>query len=267
MNVPLWAAAAAAVLGAGITWGVRVGRERAARARRLRSQETERQAFVGTLAAGLAHEMRNPLSTLRMHLELLKEDWASPVTERERAGARRLDGILQETKRLEDTLADFLRFAVKQQLQRAPVDLVTMIRELTDFVGPNLQRHGLRLESSCAPDLPILQADPGLLRHAVLNLLLNACEASRAGDTVTLRAERDGRQVAIRVVDRGTGIEPQHLERIFEVYFSTKPSGTGLGLPTAKRIVEQHGGTISVESAPSRGSTFTIRLPVESNHG
>jgi len=218
--------------------------------------ERDRQAFVGTLAAGLAHEMRNPLSTLRMHLELLKEDWASPVTERERAGHKRLEGILREIKRLEDTLGNFLQFAVEHKLRREPVNLNSLMRELADFVAP---RFSLKVEAE--PQLPLVEGDPGLLRHAVLNLVLNAMEASKPDGTITVRTARNGREVSIQVADQGAGISPEDRARIFEAYFSTKPSGTGLGLPTAKRIVDEHGGRVTVDSAPGRGSTFTIHLP------
>jgi signal transduction histidine kinase len=223
--------------------------------------ERDRQAFVGTLAAGLAHEMRNPLSTLRMHLELLKEDWASPVTERERAGHKRLEGILRETKRLEDTLADFLRFAVEHKFRREPVNLNALMRELAEFMAPRVEAQGLKLASETEPQLPTVEGDPGLLRHAVLNLVLNAVEASSPGGTITMRTARNGREVSIQVADQGAGIAPENLARIFEAYFSTKPSGTGLGLPTAKRIVDEHGGRVTVDSAPGRGSTFTVHLP------
>lgn len=252
---------AGALAGAAIAVAVRRRLEAARRASEEARVEGDRQAFVGTLAAGLAHEMRNPLSTLRMHLELLKEDWAQPVTEREKAGSRRLDGILKETKRLEDTLAGFLRFAVNQELRREPVNLEILARDLADFLAPRLSSLGLRLDAAVARDVPVVQADPGLLRNAVLNLLLNACEASPPGGAVGLRVTRDAAEVAIEVSDQGAGIPAEHLDRIFEAYFSTKPAGTGLGLPTARRIVEQHGGRLEVRSTPGRGSVFTLRLP------
>lgn len=246
--VAILAAAAGAI--AAHLWAER----RAARVRDER--EREREAMVGTLASGLAHEMRNPLSTLRMHLQLLKEDWASPVTERERANARRLDGVLQEIKRLEDTLADFLRFAVQQKLRREPINLHRLVAELIELLSPKLAEP---IVADMPADLPAVEGDPVLLRHALLNLVLNACEA---GGRVTLRAERSGGEVAVHVTDTGGGIAPEHRDRIFEAYFSTKPSGTGLGLPTAKRIVEQHGGRLAFESEPGKGSTFTVVLPV-----
>lgn len=232
----------------------------ARREARLRADhERDREALVGTLASGLAHEMRNPLSTLRMHLQLLQEDWAAPVTEREKANARRLDGVLREIKRLEDTLDDFLRFAVQQRLNRKPVNLHRMIAELLEILAPKLSEFGVRPVDELPPDLPTVEADPALLRHALLNLVLNACEA---GGGVTLRAERRDGEVAIHVVDSGSGIAPEHRDRVFEAYFSTKPSGTGLGLPTAKRIVEQHGGRLTFETEAGRGSTFTVHLPI-----
>lgn len=232
-------------------------RERAARADR----EKEREALVGTIATGMAHELRNPLSTLTMNLQLLKEDWDRPVTEREQRGARKLEVLLRETRRLETVLNDFLRFAAGHKLNLDRVDLNALAGELLDFVQSRAERSGIRLRRDFAPTLPRVDADANLLRQSLLNLLINAQEAMPTGGDITVRTVAADGQVRLSVQDTGPGIPPENLARIFEIYFSTKPSGTGLGLPMARKIVAEHGGTLSVDSVPGRGATFTISLP------
>ena len=151
---------------------------------------------------------------------------------------------------------------MQQKLHREPVNLNRLFRELMEILAPKLAEFGIRPIDEIDPHLPIVEGDPALLRHALLNLVLNACEATEKNGEITLRAERIGGEVAVHVIDRGGGIAPEHRDRIFEAYFSTKPSGTGLGLPTSRRIVEQHGGRLTFESEPGRGSTFTVHLPV-----
>lgn len=222
----------------------------------------EHLAFLGALAAGLAHEIRNPLSTLSVNLQLLREDWEQPVTEKEQRSYRKIQTLLRETKRLEQIVSDFLRFAAGHDLRRETVGLPSLLDEQLEFIGPAAARAGIRIHREVDPALPAVQADAGLLRQALLNLLLNAQQAMPRGGDLTVRARRESENVFVEISDTGVGIPEEIRERIFNVYFSTKPGGTGLGLPTAKRIVEEHGGSITVESAPGRGTTFRVRLPL-----
>lgn len=267
IHVPLWLAmlSTALAFAAGAWLATRIADRR--RQTLARDGEAERRAYVGTLATGLAHELRNPISTIRMHLELLHEDWSRPATEREEHSRKRLEGILREVRRLETSLDDFLRFASEQRLREEPLQLNTMVNELRDFVAPRASSQGVKLEATTAPDLPVVTGDGPLLRHALLNLLINALEATAADGTVRISTGADAGGAYIKVEDSGRGIPSELRERIFEVYFSTKPAGTGLGLPTARKIVEQHGGRIDVESEPGRGSAFTIRLPLNRHAG
>jgi signal transduction histidine kinase len=251
---------AGAAVGAAGAWILaRRARERAERrARRLREQE--QAALVGTIASGIAHEIRNPLSTLRMNLQLLREDWADPITEREQRGRRRIDVLLRETERLESVVSDFVRFASGHAPRLEPTDLNGLAGELLDFLAPQAERARIRLRREFAPDLPRVEVDPNLMRQAVLNLLVNAQQAMPHGGEITVRTESNGEYVRLQVRDNGPGIPLEHRDKIFNLYFSTKPGGTGLGLPMVKKIVEEHQGTVEVESRPGQGAAFTLCL-------
>jgi len=223
-------------------------------------RQEEQAALVGTIAAGLAHEIRNPLSTLRMNLQLLREDWADPITEREQKGKKRIDVLLRETERLENVVSDFVRFAAGHALKLEPTLLNPLAGELLDFVAPQAERAGIAIKRDFDPALPPVDADPNLLRQAMVNLLMNALQAVQRGGRVEVRTRSSPDGVAFSVRDDGAGIPAEHRDRIFSLYFSTKPGGTGLGLPMVKKIVEEHQGRVEVESAPGRGSTFTIWL-------
>lgn len=226
-----------------------------------RQREEEQAALMGAMAGGLAHEIRNPLSTISMNLQLLREEWSNPITEREQRGRKKIDVLLREVKRLEEVLNEFLAFSAGHKLNLAPVQVNDLLGELLDFLAPQAERANIRLRRNLAAGLPRLDADVSLLRSAILNLLVNAQQAMPRGGEIEVSTERDGDRVAISVRDTGEGIAPELLEKIFHLYFSTKPGGTGLGLAMVKRIVEEHGGTIEVRSRPGEGSTFSIRLP------
>ena len=219
-------------------------------------------AFVGALAAGLAHEIRNPLSTLGLNLQLLREDWENPVTEKEARAYRKIQTLLRETKRLEQIVNDFLRFAAGHDLRREPTPLAALLDEQLEFVGPAAARAGVAVRREFGPRLPPVPLDANLIRQAALNLLLNALQAMPRGGELSVRARREGDDAVVEVADTGVGIPAEMRDRIFHIYVSTKPGGTGLGLPTARRIIEEHGGALTVESEVGKGSTFRIRLPL-----
>ncbi len=239
------------------------------RARRLRRrlEEDERRtrgeeihSLVGTMASGIAHEIRNPLSTLRMNLQLLREDWDNPITEREQKGRKRIDVLLRETERMESVVSDFVRIAAGHALRLEPTNLNSLAGELLDFLAPQAERSHVRIVREFARDLPTVQADPNLIRQAVLNLLVNAQQVLPSGGEIRVRTADAGDSVKLSVTDNGPGIPAEHREKIFTLYFSTKPGGTGLGLPMVKKIVEEHHGDIEVETELKKGSTFTICL-------
>jgi signal transduction histidine kinase len=242
--------------------------------------ETERQrrlthlAEMGTLAAGLAHELKNPLSTLKLNLQLLQEDLAAlPGAE---ASRNRAATLWRVADRLTQTLEDFLRYAGRLELHLQPVALNTLVQDLADFLHPQAQASGVRMHTALSPANPVCLLDPHLAKQALFNLLINAVQAmagSSARDGAPAEGGSGGGELIIRtqtgpthaivdIADTGVGIPKENLDRIFQAYFTTKKGGTGLGLPTARRIVEEHRGNITVTSEPGQGTNFRVEFPL-----
>ena len=255
-----------------------------------RAAETERLAELGLLTAGLAHEIKNPLSTLGLNLQLLQEDLEARVaavpgnaaarTSPEARMLRRLTSVSGEAARLREILDDFLRYAGRLEVEKQPTDLGALVEELVDFLSPQAHVAKVRIISPDAGALPPeaqrAQVDTKLLKQALLNLLLNAIQHTPAGGTVRIgvSVEGPGRRstagrlrhkalLRIDVSDTGRGIEPDQFERVFEPYYSRRKGGTGLGLPMTRRIVHAHGGELDLHSVVGEGSRFSILLPME----
>lgn len=225
---------------------------------RLRAQYAE----IAQLAGGLAHEIRNPLSTLQLNLQLLAEDLQDPETTRERRALQRVERLHHEVQRLHGILENFLRFARIRDLDVAPGDLNAVVEEVRDFYEPRAATKSIVIRSQLADDLPRVGLEPDLFKQALLNLVLNAEHAMPAGGELILTTRREGESVVLDVTDTGVGMTEEVRERIFDAFYSTRPSGSGLGLPTTRKIIEGHGGTIDVQSEPGKGSRFTVRLPL-----
>jgi len=225
-----------------------------------RARVAERLAELGTLTGGLAHEIKNPLSTVQLNLQLLAED-VTPDNPAYSRIASRLKTVQKETSRLRDILEDFLRYAGKIELDRHPTDLNALLEELVDFFAPQatLQKARLRLQPSEKP--LVAEIDPKLIKQAVLNLMINGLQAMPGGGELILTAGETDGAALINVIDTGKGIPPDALEKIFHAYYTSKKGGTGLGLAMAKRIVNEHGGRLSVTSEVGKGSAFSVRLP------
>jgi signal transduction histidine kinase len=228
-----------------------------------RTRQAERLAELGTLTGGLAHEIKNPLSTVQLNLQLLREDLLPENPSYSRLVSR-LSTVQQETGRLREILDDFLRFAGRIELDRKPTELNSLLDELVDFFGPQAQAHRVQLRLKRAPEPIVASVDGKLIKQAVLNLMLNGVQAmgERGGDLI-LGASADEDEACIDVIDTGPGITPENVEKIFNAYYTTRKGGTGLGLAMTKRIAEEHGGSVSVTSAPGMGSDFTIRVPLK----
>jgi signal transduction histidine kinase len=251
---------------------LRRARLRARQAER-HARQNERLAELGSLTGGLAHEIKNPLSTIGLNAQLLDEALAEadlPDEQRQRL-RRRLDALAREANRLRDILTDFLQFAGRIKLDPQQHDLVKLIDELSDFFHPQCDQAGVVLRTQL-PQRPVpAQVDDGLLKQAVLNLLINATQAmaehdgapsTGQGPELMLRLDADAEEAQIHVIDTGPGIDAAKLQEIFHPYVSHKAGGTGLGLSTTRRIVEEHGGRITAHSEPGRGSDFVIHLPL-----
>jgi signal transduction histidine kinase len=239
---------------------------------------------LGRLTAGIAHEVKNPLNAMMIHLELLRTKIrsaaAAPAPERVAAGglgladARREDagaaaGVLQhveviegEIRRLDEVVQGFLKFTRPEDLRLQAVSLSTLFEEILPIVEPEARKHHVRVVVDCPADLPAVNGDAAMLRQAFLNLAINACQAMPAGGDLRLTCAPAGNgRVDVRIEDTGVGIPPEHLGRIFDLYFTTKDDGTGIGLSMVYRIVQMHDGEVEVQSTPGRGTTFTIQLP------
>jgi signal transduction histidine kinase len=242
-----------------------------------RARSAERLAELGSMTSGLAHEIKNPLSTIGLNIQLLAEALAELEADAEERGRleRRVGTLQREIERLRDILTDFLDFAGEKKLSPAPTDLNAMIDELADFFHPQAERQKVRIFVTPASQHVEALVDGPLIKQAVLNLLLNALQAMGEPDKQgskqgtreiymrTELGEDDGHPVArLRVADTGPGMDSETVTRIFTPYFTTKSGGTGLGLPTSRRIVEEHGGRIEVHSEQDRGTEFTLVLPV-----
>jgi signal transduction histidine kinase len=222
----------------------------------------ERLAAVGRISAQITHEIRNPLNAIGLNAELLAEELAK--TRDAPADASQLvASISREVDRLEAVAEGYLHFARLPKPSLARIDLNEVAEGLLGFLGPELQAGGVEVERELAPVPLPLRGDEGQLRAVLLNLVRNSREAMPSGGRVTLRTRRDRDAVVAEVADTGGGIPPGDLTRIFEPFYSTKERGTGLGLAFALQVVKEHGGTIRCESAAGRGTTFTIRLPVD----
>lgn len=233
-------------------------------ARRLsaRAKGQEQLVELGQLAGGLAHEIKNPLSTINLNLNLLAEDLSRYSDEPHRRCQRRLVSVQEEATRLRDILEDFLRFAGKYELQLATVDLRRLVGELADFFAPQAEAARVVMRTTLPPGPVRSCVDENLIKQALLNLMINATQAMTEGGELIIRlADQRGRAV-IEVIDTGPGIDPADIERVFQVYYSTKKHGSGLGLPTTRRIIHEHDGTIHVQSEKGMGTRFVISLPL-----
>ncbi len=223
-----------------------------------RLAHTNQLASLGELAAGLAHEIKNPLAGIHGALEILRED------ARDDASTGRLyDEMLGELQRVNQTLQTLLASARPSPPRLADTDLRQLLEEVRRFMSPSLRLRKVDLRLEMAPGALEARIDPGKIRQVLINLINNAAEATEEGGRVTLRAggfpQDEG--VIVAVQDDGPGIPAEHLRRIFDPFFTTKFSGTGLGLAIAKSLVEQHGGSLQVESEPDGGTTFFLLLP------
>ena len=280
------------LLTASAAWGLVRRHLRRVRAAERRARSAERLAELGSMTSGLAHEIKNPLSTIGLNAQLLAEGLADLDAPAEAKGplVRRVGALSREVERLRGILTDFLEYAGELHLSREAADVGAVVEELIDFFAPQATKAGVHLRGDIAPGRLAASIDVAAVKQALLNILLNAVQAMtpRAGTgtgaaaggasngasakeiIVRVRADRaegatrDGDEsagVVVEVIDTGPGIPPDVLGRIFSPYFTTKAGGTGLGLPMTRRIVEAHAGRIDVHSEVGRGTSFRVVLP------
>ena len=228
------------------------------------SADSERR--LARIAGGLAHEIKNPLSTMAINLALLEEEFKKTAEEegsaRSGRALKRVGALQREVNRLEGILEDFLRYARGGEVNRAPMDLGELVKDTLSFVESEDSLQGIRHHVDIPSSLPMVLLDKGLFQQALVNLFVNARQAMPEGGELIVQAQRLGNFVEVTVTDTGVGMEPETLERCFDIYWSNKKQGTGLGLPTVRRIIEEHEGAIEVVSEPGRGSSIRVVLPL-----
>ena len=223
--------------------------------------ESERIAALQLLAAGVAHEIGNPLNSLTIHLQLLERRLRKLPAEQQNPLLQPLEVAQEEIKRLDTIVTQFLRAIRPAPLQRTPHDLNSLVRDAAEFLGPELKSRNILLELDLAPGLPVLEVDQDQLKQAFYNIVKNSSEAMKQGGLLKIRTGADSEWINIRFADTGGGMTQEAMARIFEPYFTTKQSGSGLGLMITQRIVRAHGGEVVIESDPGNGLKITIRLP------
>jgi two-component system, sporulation sensor kinase E len=225
-------------------------------------RRAESLASLTTLAAGVAHEIKNPLGSISIHIQLIKKTLQRSGCVEPADIERHLGVVDEEIDRLNKTVVDFL-FAVRpMDLELREGDAGELLREMAEFIAPEAERAHVEVKLEIGDKLPRVRMDERYMKQALLNLVNNALAAMPGGGSLVLKAEGEQDEVRLKVEDNGVGIPEDDLPKIFEPYFTTKDNGTGLGLTITFKIIKEHGGEISVASRPGQGSVFSIALPV-----
>jgi signal transduction histidine kinase len=230
--------------------------------KRMPNRHPESLEELSRLTGGLAHEIKNPLSTIKVNLKLISEDLDKNDPKLARP-LRKIAIVQKETDRLGQILEDFLRYAGRTELQPVTADINELVADMVDFYMPQAQSHSITIRFGTCKERLMCRVDIGMFKQVLLNLFINAQQAMPMGGELIIRAYKKENDAVVEIGDTGTGIEPERIGRIFDAYYSSKPSGSGLGLPTAKKIIAGHGGTIGVSSELGTGTMFTIRLPLD----
>jgi PAS domain S-box-containing protein len=233
---------------------------------------SERLASLGTLAAGVAHELNNPMAAILMGVErlrrwLTREQLLPPRSREDMDGV--LQGIERETQRCTETTEKLLLLAQPYRAATAWVDLNRAVRDTLSLLNYQMAKQGIAMVQDLDPKVPHIWARESGIRGMCMNLCMNAVQAMKEGGMLTVRTRHAGSTVTLEIEDTGPGIQPQHLDRIWDPFFTTKPigQGTGLGLSITQRTVTGYGGTIRVESRPGEGARFIVELPVQGPGG
>ena len=223
--------------------------------------ESERLNALTLLAAGVAHEIGNPLNSLHIHLQLMERKVGELEGETGQELRHSIEVARAEIGRLDSIVTQFLRAIRPSKPQLHPENINTIVGEAVRFFAPEIQDRDIVVEQELRSDLPVLELDRDQMKQAFYNVIKNSFEAVKRHGVLRIRTDRDDTHVIISFTDTGGGISAENLSRIFEPYFTTKAAGTGLGLLIVRRIVREHGGELSIESSEGKGLTLTIRLP------
>ncbi len=223
--------------------------------------ESERLNALTLLAAGVAHEIGNPLNSLHIHLQLMERKAQGLDHDAKAELQQSIDVARSEVRRLDSIVTQFLRAVRPSHPRLHPENVNTIVEEAVRFFTPEVQDRDMVVEQELRADLPLLQLDREQMKQAFYNVIKNSLEAMRRHGTLRIRTDLDDTYVMVSFIDTGGGMSAENLSHVFEPYFTTKPSGTGLGLLIVRRIVREHGGELSIESSQGKGLTLTIRLP------
>jgi signal transduction histidine kinase len=223
--------------------------------------ESERLNALRLLAAGVAHEIGNPLNSLHIHLQLMERSVQKLRDDEKTELEQSIDVARSEVNRLDSIVTQFLKAIRPSRPQLRPENVNTIVEEAVRFFAPELQDREILVEQELRSDLPLLQLDRDQMKQAFYNVIKNSVESMHRHGTLRIRTDLDDTHVIVRFVDTGGGMSAENLSHVFEPYFTTKPSGSGLGLLIVRRIVREHGGELSIESGKGKGLTLTIRLP------
>jgi len=216
---------------------------------------------LAELAGSLAHEIKNPLSVIRLHMEMLHEDFGRENSPMARRAMQKVDIVNRQCIRLETMLKDFMRLASINSLELRPADLNRQVAETLDFYESQCEQQSIVITRYLDPELPSMMMDKPSLQAALMNLVKNAIEAMPEDGELVARTRLTRSGIALDLIDTGCGMSDSTLLKMFSAFYSTKDGGSGLGLPTAKRIIEAHHGVINVQSTMGRGTQFTLEFP------
>jgi signal transduction histidine kinase len=230
---------------------------------------------LSKLTGGLAHEIKNPLSTVKINLNLAREDLEDSIRAESgktaadknstilKRAIRKLAVVQKETDRVEQILDSFLRYVDRTELQLASIDINELVSDMIDFYSPQAHSHSVTIHQGLHNEQLVCKIDPDMLKQVILNLFINAQQAMSSGGDLMIRTDKRAKDAIIQISDTGSGISPDKLPHIFDAYYTSRPQGSGLGLPTVKKIIEAHKGSISVNSEPGKGTSFEIRLSLQ----
>lgn len=224
--------------------------------------QVQRLSALGNLAAGVAHEIGNPLNGIKLTISHLKDIFSRDDLD-ETSFNRYTETVLNEVNRLDSIVKDFLTLAKERDLSLRPYGLGALIAETVRLIQKDALEKGISIKADVPEATADIMIDPQLLKSALLNILINAMEASDRESTIDIRYEESNGQTTVKVSDEGEGISRDDIERVFDPYFSTKSTGTGLGLSLTRTIIEKHGGAISLDSKVGQGTTVTVTIPLE----